>query len=233
MMWNPFRSPENYSEMLQKIGFFTFVAALGFTILLSGAIPSISIALDSLKVPVDVLGISIPVLYPAVALGFAGPAHVIKLHDRVSDLFGIREAFDIHEILVPLAGGTGIPTTVAFLKRLREGRDNVMNGVFYKYADSSASSPAVQKHLIVTALNTWTWYWILVEASVVAIVALAILLAWNSWHSAAWVATGLVLCFLILPFLKRWCASHAHAQVEQILSDADRLAAVRGTLNAL
>jgi hypothetical protein len=147
-----FAQPTNYSEMLTKIAFFTFSVTFLLTILVAGQSPEIAATLDGLDVKVKVL------VFESVKLGWILPAavvawlaRVIKLHDKVSDIFRIREDFDVTEILIPLAGRVNVIVDVDRLTKFRERRDKIMLQVFYKYA--SALKPEIDGQLVRTALD--------------------------------------------------------------------------------
>ena len=131
-----------------------------------------------------------------IAFALAAVAYVAKLHDRVSDLFGIRARFDVNEILKPSALATGTPLSPSQIQKLRAKRLDLMGPVFYKFA--SSGKPIIDPHYITMALTQWSWYWVVIELNVVVgLVAIALLFASQFvWLSAA--LAWLVLSFLLL-----------------------------------
>src|SRR5438105_5864153 len=107
---NPFYAPKDYPEMLNKIGIFTLAGALVLTWFIAHANTKIGaiVLAGTLKIPV--LGVELPPFFVAPGFLIALTFRVVRLHDRVSDLLRIRETFDLHEILTPLAQGVGLAT---------------------------------------------------------------------------------------------------------------------------
>ncbi len=94
----------------------------------------------------------------ALALLVALASHIVQLHDRVSDVLGIRRRFDVNKILVPLAMLVGLKLTPDQIRIVRSKRDSLMREVFYRYASSGAENPLVDKHDIQHALAAWSWF---------------------------------------------------------------------------
>ncbi len=229
---NPFGAPKDYPEMLTKIMVYTFFGSLLLTILVGLGSPAAASLLKKFDFKVGVLGIqNIPIAYVVPPLIIALAARISKLHDRVSDIFRIRERFDLQEILVPLAGGVGIPVDLALREKLEQRRDDVMNDVFYKYA--SSTKPQIDSHLIIMALDKWSWFWILIELVVVGFLAQVFLLMIGAYKQAAWVATGVLLGTIGATFINRACASSAHAQVRTILSNGAWKIEIKAVFDAL
>lgn len=226
----PFTAPKDYPEMLNKIGIFTLAGALILTWAVAHANPMVIAFLfaGSLKVPIA--GLDLPPLFVIPGLLVAILFRVVKLHDRVSDLFRIREDFDLCEILAPLAAGVGVATTPSVLRAYRASRNELMNRVFYRYAGSS--DPKIPQHYITMALDTWTWFWIVTEFEVYGLIG-AGLLIWSKVYTHATLLLGLMwLGLLGMYWLRRSCASHAHTQVALILEDEARRAQIKSALNA-
>ncbi|HJZ13337.1 MAG TPA: hypothetical protein VJ521_14370, partial [Acidobacteriota bacterium] len=178
--------------MLTKIALFTFGATFLLTILVAGQSQEIANTLDVLNVNVKVW------VFESVKLGWILPAavlaliaRVIKLHDKVSDIFRIREDFDVTEILIPLAGGVNVSVDVDRLTKFRQRRDQIMLQVFYKYA--SALKPEIDGQLVRTALDQWTWFWILLESVTIGFLAFLILLFLQAYVSAALLGLGVIV----------------------------------------
>ncbi len=115
----------------------------------------------------------IPVLFIVPAFLVAGVARVMRLHDKVSDWFRIRERFDLYRILIPLCGAVGIAIDVPLSEKLKSKRHKAM-ARFYRYA--SFEDPKISKALVLSAIDLWTWYWILLEAMVLLALAGVILI---------------------------------------------------------
>jgi len=231
---NPFAEPKNYNEMLTKIMAFTFVISLALVAVVAHNWPKLWNCLHPswLTFSIEVLGLkNVPTAYLVVAFLISLIARISKLHDKISDLFGIRERFDLNEILIPLAGGTGVAVDLAKRKRLIESRGQIMGQVFYKYA--SSTNPVIDAHLIWTALDKWSWFWICIEGTTVSVVASIMLLSVHAFLSAACLEALIVVCTLAATQVNRACASAAHNEVREILADAQRCHDVGVALSAI
>ena len=158
----PFDRPTNYNEMLNKIGAFTFLEALALTWYAAWASNTVASVLNAYTVPIlRYSRSSFQFLYVATAAVIALVARIPKLHNKLSDLFGIRQTFDLYRILIPLAGAVGLPVNKVFSATLKVRRKEAMQRTFYRYA--SFEEPKISKALVLSAIDTWTWYWILSE----------------------------------------------------------------------
>src|SRR5688572_7840953 len=119
--------PESYSDMLKRI--FTATLSIGIicTFFLASVSPDVRKFLESLNAETSI-GIldGVKALYVLVPLSLAILARVFLLHDKISDLFGLRKRFDIVNILTPLAEGTGFPTNGTEWNHIVNNRDLAM-----------------------------------------------------------------------------------------------------------
>src|SRR5688572_2247889 len=120
-------APENYSQMLWKIAAGTGTVTFG-SLWLLGKVDSVAHAFlfgaDAERV--DVLGISLPVVPALITVGVAILTRAFKLHDRVSDVLGIRKRFDLREIIRPLTVESGLAWTTDIRDRAAAQRDKIM-----------------------------------------------------------------------------------------------------------
>jgi hypothetical protein len=227
----PFERPRNYGEMLNKIGMFTFLVALILTLLVSHYSSSIASFLNQVQVPVEIWSLHIPVLYIVPALLLATLARIVRLHDKISDLFRIRERFDLNRILVPLCGAVGIPVDLAFRDKLLNRRHNAMLRTFYRYA--SFEDPAISKAAVLGAIDVWTWYWILLEAIIMLIIASIVLVAIGAYAASFGIIATAFLATLFFGTHYGNCGRRADAQIEEIVSDEPRVLTIRNEFNAI
>jgi hypothetical protein len=161
----------NYGEVLKRLAAFAFYETYVITLILRanpqvdaffsgieswGPIGRVFGTLPDYKA-VNVSGLIIGLLVAVLTF-------VFQLHDKISDVLGIRRRFDCENILIPLAQRVGSNIGEATKEKIVQHRDELMHAVFYKYASSRAESPLVDKHDIEHALNAWSWFWVLVEA---------------------------------------------------------------------
>lgn len=225
----PFERPKDYGEMLNKIGLFTFFVALGLTWFIADNVPSIAAVLNARAATFDVASLHVPILYFLCAGIVALIARFTRLHNQLSDLFRIRERFDVNKILVPLARAVGLTVGTEFTNTLRANRHPLMERTFYAYA--SFEDPKISKALVLGAVELWTWYWIALEASALSAFAAVILLvsrAYGVAEAVIAVSLGLALifssCFVA-------CGKRAEYQINEILAAPERADAIRVELS--
>ncbi len=231
---NPFSQPKNYDEMLTKIMTYTFCTSLALVALVAHNWPFLWNFLHPswLTFDIEPLGLkNIPPSYVILAFLISFAARVSKLHNRVSNLLGIRERFDINEILAPLAAGAGVLFDLKLREKCVAQRSQIMPAVFYKYA--SSTKPVIDEHLIWRALDTWSWFWICIETIVVAAVALIMLISIGQYKIGAWIGIAVFVGTLIATQINRACTSAAHAQVREILTDGQRRNEIGASFRAL
>jgi hypothetical protein len=194
-----FLSSKDYPEMLKKLAAFLFWEAFIATFVLRG-IPKVDMAFSSVDLSLIPGHEHLNLFGFVVSLAIACLSYAIQLHDRISDIFGIRYRFDRNYILLPLAVLVGVRLSPHQLNALSSNRDSLLRRVFYPYVSSRAEHPLVDRHDIERALDAWSWYWILIEAIPLALLGALVsagfgsysLLTWFSWISVGlWVAASL------------------------------------------
>jgi hypothetical protein len=225
-MFNPLAPVTDYQSMLNRIFWFTSAAALAAVWLLRLHIPAVNEALHQLDVASGAGDKTLPAGYllPALAVGVL--TRVFRLHARISDLFGIRECFDIDVIIAEFATQLGIDLAPLGPAGLRAARPAAMRKAFYPYVTSS--SPQIDQQLIQQALDAWSWFWTGVEAACLFTLTAFVLIA-SGARVAGFQTFGYTLAFALigLPALRRQCQRYAIAQARAILADRTRAAAVR------
>lgn len=168
-----------------------------------------------------------------IAFGVAIVTFVIQLHDRISDLLGIRRDFDLKEILIPLAQKVGVESPESRLREIATQRQRLMREVFYRYASSRATEPLVDRHDIEHALGRWTWLWALIESAVLFLVAAAVAGAFCSLQIGSWFLLVSLVAVCLACLQRRRLGRHAKAEIEAIVSDPEAAIAVRQAFDAL
>jgi hypothetical protein len=217
----PFDRPTNYNEMLNKIGLFTFIEALLLTLLLGWASPQAGRLLASYAIPIKVFSVELPLLYVVPAVIIALIARILKLHNRVSDFFGVRGTFDLYRVLMPLAGALGVAVDGPLRARLAQQRKSVMQATFYRFA--SFEEPKISKALVLSAIDCWTWYWILSELLVLLAVTGALLLFLRVFTVAAYVFLGIWLMTILFCSCYRVCGAMVDHQISEMILDPERV----------
>lgn len=234
MSLNPFKTVGDYPMMLNKIAASTFLVALGGLALLRHEFVSVRSILDpvGISIPIE-SGLSLPLGLVLPALLFAILSRMFKLHDRVSDLFRIRQRFDVSEILFPLAMGSGPHLTTDQMRAIKKNRESLMYKVFYKYASSTPGKAVIDSHYITMALDQWCWYWVVIEATVIAFVLAATFLLTRHYLLADVLFIAVLAALGVLQLLRKFCSDYALQEVEAILQQADRKLEVAEVFRAL
>ena len=159
----------------------------------------------------------------------------IKLHDRLSDVLGIRSKFEIKYILLPMATLLNISISEENLEKLKikENRDDVMYGNFYKYASSDPAKTVIDRHSVTLALDQWFKFWIILKAMFFLLISGFILLFYGIFF---YIVVGIVIEVLLLLLLKisyRMSIRLALIQVKLILDDDMRKNKIKNNLIAL
>jgi hypothetical protein len=229
-MFNPFATVSNYSEMLNKVAFFTFAGGVLVTLVLRRNVPEVEVLLAPFSVAASVVGFSIPLGTLAPGFGLALLARMFKLHDRISDVLGIRARFDVAEILLPLALHS---RAAANVEKIRSARKDLMSRTFYSFASSSPKADSIPAHYVTMALDQWSWYWVVLETAFTLVFAAAVAATLKHYGvSSALLATTGVLLWA-LQGIRTLCARSALEEVKQILADPKRRQAVTGAFNEI
>jgi len=232
MNFNPFEPVSDYPKMLNKLAFYAFWASLLLVTLTRHHIWRLEDALRKLDVGLPIADLSLPVGSIAVAFGWAFVSRVFKFHDRISDVLRIRLNFDVEAILLPLCAASGGLAKAGLVREITARRHPLMRETFYKYA-SSGGKAVIDSHYITMALDQWASYWIILEAATLAGLTAAAFLFFGPANVAALLLFGVLGAMLLLQLIRRQCAEYALQEVELILEDPERCAAVGGQFRAL
>jgi hypothetical protein len=220
-----FEVPGCYPAMINKIAISTFLAWIIAIVILRKEFVWFDVFLRRFYLPIPLGGVSIPLgtVLPALVLALIG--RIFALHEMLSDLFRIRARFDVSAILVPLASGSRSMLTHQQFLQLTPKREYLMDTVFYTYASCDGKS-AIEPLLIKLALDKWCSFWMVLEASFVAVILCLTLLIMRRSSRAAIVSLALLGLLGLLPLIYHQCALAAHKEVVAILSDPGRLVTI-------
>ena len=231
-------APRNYwREMLQKLFWWNFGCSFAQVVLVVAAARPVH---DFLKdqgwltpvhLSVSVFGFAAGLAYVVAALAIASFLRWSRLHDTVSNWFHLREGFDIRHIITPLAGGVGFALRLDDLEGLRKNkdfRDKVLGHIFYAYV--SGSAPRIDLTRLEKVFDRWLWFWLLIEQTVVGVVAWAVLIVcWSPWAGVYGIA--LFLAVLLALGVLYGMPQNTYAEVREILEKPEWRDEVLGNLN--
>lgn len=226
MALNPVAPVTDYQSMLNRIGWFTSIAALGALYLLRRELPVLDAALARIDSSETGLGNLLPSagsVLPALAVGMS--TRVFRTHSHLGHWLGIRERFDIDVILATFSQRLGLEPTEIPTETWQRHRHDLMHQAFYRYANSQ--TPQIDLHLIHQALDLWSWFWIGIEAALVFVITSFVLIAAGSMKVGLLTfASTLALTSSLLPTIRLQCKRAAIAQVRAIMADPTRAAEV-------
>ncbi len=226
-MPNIFGPVKDYPSMLTKISFFVFFASIAAIAILESQIPALAAILGSFSLAVPISGVPVPMGTIILAFLFTLFSRVIKLHDRLSDLLHIRSRFDVNEVLLPLAEGSGAKSDI---ETVRHHRSKLMQSVFYKYMNGDS---AIQRHHVTMAFDQWSWYWILLELNFISVIVAVVLLIGGRLLPTALAIALILLVAYALYGVRASCARYAQREIDQILDDRARKREVAKVFDAL
>ncbi len=229
MSFNPLAPVTDYQSMLNRIFWFVTGSALVAVWMSRLNNEALDVWLRQVDFNVEFGGNKmLPVpggyLFPALAAGML--TRVFRLHAQISDLLGIRESFDIQVIIAEFASQLGIDLEAVSYEQLVERRHNIMRQAFYAYV--SGPEPQIDQKLVEQALDSWSWFWVGLEATSVFVLAGLWLVASGTFSvGLQTIAGALVFAAIGLPAMRTQCRRYAIAQVRAIVGDSRRAEAVR------
>lgn len=230
MPTNFFKTVDSYGAMLNKLAtanFFVGLIAFYFITTQSSILNEIA---TRFSLDISISGFKIPVGFLVPPLGLAVLFRIVKLHDRISDVFRLREFYDWEYVLKPIRDAVESDLDK---KTVLSNRGHLMSKVFYRYASSRDENPVVDKHLIEMVLDQLTWYWMIIESSFIVFCVFGILLYLGAFEHA------LVVFYLGLGFvvfskvLQGSCSKYTIQEVEVILDSAPRKREIKEQFDAL
>jgi len=224
--------PENYPDVLNRVFYTTLATGFACSLALASASPEVKKLFEQLPIDAELGPVKgLKLLYVVVPAAVAMVSRIIKLHDRISDVLGLRERVDTEWILLPLARGSGAVLDETRELTIRLRRKDAMYKVFYPYV--SLPDSAIDRQLVRTALDNYGWFWSITEALVLVTPTSIGLcaIAWSGWSFLALVAlVGLAALARI-----QWeaCKRGTEAEVAAILDDASRRTQIATYFNQL
>ncbi|MDP1690308.1 MAG: hypothetical protein Q8L52_03885 [bacterium] len=235
MKFDLFRAVSDYPSMLNKIATFVFIIAMLLLGFIRNHIPAVEQFLAPYNYKIYLNNnwtIPIGTILPAFIIALL--SRILKFHDRISDLFGIRQRFDVQNILYPMALAVSPNLFLTQIKLLNERRNELMVKVFYKYASGTSGKAVIDSHYITMALDQWSWYWIVLEGlTLTTITSLVLLFSGDAISSAILLIIVLAAGLTLLPMIIKLCARYALNEIEQIISDQNRKNEIERVFRAL
>lgn len=223
--------PETYSDVLSRVFTTTLVTGVACSVALAHSSADFKTLFDSVPFDADIGPVKgLKVLYVLLPGGVAVLSRVVKLHDRISDLLGLRRKIDLDYVLVPLAQGVGVDVDVQKRFALQMNRRAAMYKVFYPYV--SLPEAKIDRQLVRTALDNLGWFWVGVEA-----LALLLPTTVGVWalggRTLIWLAVATIGIAVLTWIQWHVCKRGTAAEVDAILSEQTRQTEIRAYFSAL
>lgn len=234
----PKMTVSNYDEMLRKLS----TANLILVAICIEILRSKIFVIDTFLKQIDpILPSKIPLIGDtSIPFGIFLPAFLItglfeaiKLHDKISNFFGIRRRFDLRWILIPMALLSGARVSQAHFENVANARDHLMEKTFYKYASGSTGKAIIDNHTITRALTSWSWYWMCVESCMIMMITAFIFFCFENYFWAALCQMIIPIFFFIMWCFRADCEKCADSEIRQILDDANRKLQIASVYDAL
>ncbi len=225
-----FKTVSTYGAMLNKLAianFFVMLGAIYFITTQSNELKNIA---ASFSLDISISGFKIPAGYLLPPLAIAVFFRIIKLHDRISDVFRLRVFYDWEYVLNPMRKAVG---SVITRKVVLSNRGSLMYKTFYRYASSHGENPVVDKHLIEMVLDQLTWYWMVIESAFIVFCVFIVLIYLEAFEHALFVfylGLGLVV---FSKYLQLTCSKYTRKEVDVILDSAPRKREIKEHFDAL
>lgn len=216
--------------MLNKLAianFFIGMLAFYFLTTQSNEIQELA---DRFSLDIPIFGLKVPIGYIAPPFIMAIIFRIVKLHDRISDVFRIREFYDYEYVLNPMRNAVKSDVDK---KTILSNRNRLMSRIFYSYVSSRDENPLVDKHLIEMVLDQLTWYWMIIESSFITICIFILLIYFNKFEHAltiVYLSLGLIVFAKVL---QKSCSKYTIREVDIILNSAPRKREIRKQFDEL
>lgn len=227
-----FKTPENYKEMLDTIGWYTFSFLVLYMLIIRANISSIDSFLTKFEpnFNIPILGINFEFFTVFIPVFLAVFSRSIKLHDKLSNRLGIRSKFDVDHVLKRYLEKLGINNITD--DELQKNRSNLMGRVFYEYTSSTEGKSKIDRHNIVMALDQWTWFWIVLEANFY-LLFVTIIFCFSEWRYALTLAVTMILSSTYMNFSYKESIKNVNAQISEILANEEFKNEIKGVFDEI
>lgn len=225
-----FGTADQYTKALNIIGAASFVVCCSSSYILLQLEPTIA---SGPKIELPFAKVYLPVAWLGGAFIVSIVFRIIKLHDCISDLLGIREVYDIQNILIPayrrVLPDRSPPGETVFAEKRRD----LMKRVFYYYAPGPPGRNVISDHLVAMAWESLCWLWLITEAIVIAFIFGLVAIYFHSFGGICFFFGAMGLLVILYFVAKQQCRKQTKAEVEAILETESRRSEIRTAFNEI
>jgi hypothetical protein len=209
---------KTYTGVLNQLAVITFGYMCACVWLLCEWAPELKIGPI---IAVNGLGVSIPAYWLGGVVLAAFVFRLTKLHDRISDWFGLRKRYDYTHIISPLYIGSKPNAPLPPRNRIIERRHKIMRSIFYRYTRVEGDG-IIDGHFVEMAWESLRWFWAIVEALAVTVFFVVFCVIAGEMRAASMFGLLLLLLIILYPIAKKHCILQTANEVAEILSDPAR-----------
>lgn len=173
-MWL-FEGTKTYTEMRQKIAHAVFYISLIQIFVLAQISPDFSEVLKSLSfnTETEIINIKIYIAYIYLPILFSVLENIFRVHDRIGNLFKIRDTYAGNVIFMEYINVLEIDTKGISRKDIRKiywNNEKLRTSIGnHFYAHVSSTNPKIDEHYVQMALTSWSWVWIILDSIIITI----------------------------------------------------------------
>jgi hypothetical protein len=223
-MWI-FENPKSYPDMCKKIAQAVFAISLIELFVLSQISPDFSGFMKkiSFNTETEIINIKLYISYIYIPITLSILENIFKMHDKIGKLFKVRQKNAANVIF---------PTYMCELNIQKRKSKEEYRTVYLKnrdlqkaignhfYEHVSYSNPKIDSHDVYMALDSWGWFWIILDSACITILFLISLIISMLFKISVskLLLLGLVIyivCLLFLNFilLKTRCSYYTQREI--------------------
>lgn len=224
--------PSNYLGALRQVALCTFVVLMFSAWLITTMKPDwAEQAGPECAVPLVNLRISSGFAVGAVLLTLL--FRIVKLHDRISDVLGIRKRYDYENIILPLYEGVNALHIVhCDPEKIHESRARIMRSVFYRYTNGK-DPLSIDNHFVEMAWESLALYWAVTEALFIHLCLALALLVLGAFALAFYFGLFVIVWAILYVLAERHCIRQTNQEVTEILSSPERRKQIKASFDEI
>lgn len=211
---------KTYATVLNQIGLYTFSVMCVCVWLADSWAPALFVSAGP-QIELEWLKITLPAYPLGVCVFLALVFRLIKLHDRISDLFGIRKRYDYEHVIRPLFVGSKPNAAFPSPEMIHANRSTIMRRTFYVYTQNSGDE-VIDGHFIEMVWESLRWFWVVLEAIAVLFAFTFLCLVFGEMSAALKFALILIPAGALFVVAEKHCIRQTNNEVSEILSNPSR-----------
>lgn len=147
---------------------------------------------------------------------------VVKLHDRISDVLGIRKRYDYENIILPLYLGVNGPNAIRpDPEKVHLSRARIMRASFYRYTNGK-DPLSIDSHFVEMAWESLALYWGITEAIFIQLILALAMTISGALRLGFYFGLLVTVLGALYLLAERHCIRQTSQEVGEILASPDR-----------